>query len=460
MKLALLVLATVAGLVAVSAVREDVSADVHGKRYLFDSVKYSAAKCLDGSPAGVYARANLLPAHETDWIIMFEGGGECVTRMGCTKRANTTLGSSREWPEVRGFYGMQDHRETQNPEFYAWNQLLVPYCSGDLFLGLDKAPNDRAYGLQFSGFHGVTAAVDFALRTTSLWNARRVIITGESAGGIAAVAVADAIKKQIEDFVAAETAQSEALAVSVGLGSGVSTSSPLTVGLESLAASVGLPSSTGAFSASTAVAATKEYYLVPIAGSYFNGEVVYTGPEPRPGAYIPWAWKDLQKYATLWNAFLPAACVAAHAAEPWRCIFSEASYPTVSMPVFAVQAQTDAVVVSLHAGVPQVWLPADQSPRPCFNQLQVCPAPVAEYLVGWTERMRAALKPVTSRTLPGAGAFFASCFLHTEFSATAPKIGGLSHRPAVKAWLDAKAQGDHVHMDNCADGEIFCGQCK
>jgi hypothetical protein len=328
--------------------------------------------------------------------------------------------------------------------------ILVPYCSGDLFLGQDDAANERAYGLQFSGSRIVSAIVDAAARNLGLLDAARVIVSGASAGGIGAVAQADRVSDQLSSLqqTAALAASSPAAAAAVAALD--PTLRPLRV----------RPSPVRAVSPRFARADTK-FYLIPIAGSYFDGSVTYNGTAPAPVPFIPWSFADLAKYSALWNAAVPERCAAARPQDPWACIFSVASYPTMQTPFFAVQAQTDAIVVSLHAGLPEVWNPPSQTPpRPCFNTMDPCPAEPLEYLIGWSERMYTALSPVLDGTYPAAGAFFSACLLHTEFESKKPLIKGKNYLQAAWAWVATDATGRHVHIDNCQPGEIFCGQCS
>lgn len=57
------------------------------------------------------------------------------------------------WATFRSSYGLQACTADVNPDFHDWNHVYIPYCSGDLFLGMDEDVSERAWGLRFSGYH-------------------------------------------------------------------------------------------------------------------------------------------------------------------------------------------------------------------------------------------------------------------------------------------------------------------
>jgi len=248
--------------------------------YLFNTTKSTApefkyARCLDGSSAGFYFRpasTNLLP-QATQWLIHLQGGGECVTKTSCTSRSKTDLGSSKNWrPTTRPGFLLNGNTE-QNPNFSASNHIYIPYCSGDLFLGQDTEQNDRAYGLQFSGIHIVNATITYALDYLGMASATVIVISGDSAGGIGAVATADMIQDKIARYLQAQ-------------------------------GRITIP----------------RVVVAPIAGSYFNNYFAYEPKQPddpKQIAYIPWSYNDLKRYQALWNAFVPERCAALRPSDPW-----------------------------------------------------------------------------------------------------------------------------------------------
>ena len=52
---------------------------------------------MTGTPGGYYMRQG---AATDSWLIHLEGGGWCVSHADCVCRAQTEIGSSKDWPQV------------------------------------------------------------------------------------------------------------------------------------------------------------------------------------------------------------------------------------------------------------------------------------------------------------------------------------------------------------------------
>jgi O-palmitoleoyl-L-serine hydrolase len=98
----------------------------------------SAARCLDGSPAGLY----FAPGQQSDkFVIYFEGGGLCrgdglaETLEYCYKRSKTNLGSSLNYSAERSFDGMTYISAIARNPFHDWNRVFIPYCDGGVHQG-------------------------------------------------------------------------------------------------------------------------------------------------------------------------------------------------------------------------------------------------------------------------------------------------------------------------------------
>jgi len=262
---------------------------------------YSNARCLDGSQGGYYYRAGK-GENTSKFVILLQGGGECVTKDSCTERAGTALGSSKFFKKTMNLKGIQGdgrgHKtgEQNNPDFGTWTQIFIPYCSGDLHMGQATSPSNTTWGLQFSGHMIVKAVIEESIKQYKLDKARAVIFSGESAGGLGCFANMDFVRETLP--------------------------------------------------------AVKKFAAVPIGGFYFSNEQPYTGPGAKQ--FIPWSFASLKAYYSLWDAFVPTACAqdSATADEPWKCMFAVASYKTLKTPIFVVEAQTDKVVMPLHDGLP------------------------------------------------------------------------------------------------------------
>lgn len=96
---------------------------------LHDAIFSHGARCLDGSPPGVYVR-DTHPGNP--YIIAQSGGGWCYNETDCYDRSLTALGSSNSWPTTRYGTGLEDDNCTNNPTFCSFNVALLPYCDGNV----------------------------------------------------------------------------------------------------------------------------------------------------------------------------------------------------------------------------------------------------------------------------------------------------------------------------------------
>jgi hypothetical protein len=94
------------------------------------------ANCLDGSAAGYY----FSPGASDSYVIFMEGGGACWSNSGpfsCWTRYNTSLGSSKNWPETYTQNNNFFWRNCSgNPLFCNATYAYVPYCTGDVHAGM------------------------------------------------------------------------------------------------------------------------------------------------------------------------------------------------------------------------------------------------------------------------------------------------------------------------------------
>ncbi|HVW27545.1 MAG TPA: pectin acetylesterase-family hydrolase [Polyangiaceae bacterium] len=164
------------------------------------------AVCRDGSATGLYIHKGT-----ADKLVIFlEGGGACSSGNFCgfnpasvntvlAGTGETVLGSAagtgpgRQQP---GVYtdathmgapaGMFDFTKADNP-FKDWNQVYIPYCTGDVFFGTKK--NATVPGstdtYQFVGYNDMKLFIG-RLVPTFKDKVSRVVLTGSSAGGFGA----------------------------------------------------------------------------------------------------------------------------------------------------------------------------------------------------------------------------------------------------------------------------------
>ena len=106
------------------------------RRYMSDS----DAVCNDNSRATFFIGVQ----SSNKWILFFESGGFCASLVDCNKRYlnenSTVLMTSTLMPEEVIGRDLLSSSQTENPSFYNYRHVLVPYCSSDLWLGQRTNP--------------------------------------------------------------------------------------------------------------------------------------------------------------------------------------------------------------------------------------------------------------------------------------------------------------------------------
>lgn len=188
--------------------------------------------------------------------------------------------------------------------------------------------------------------------------------------------------------------------------------------------------------------------IVSIAGFYFYA-YPYTGVNHTSSAladFRPQAWPATYK---LWQSYADEDCVQDKqktTGDPWACLLSNYSRPYVSSPAFIAEAQTDEVVTTAHD-----WLPFSYRHSP----------PEQAYLGQWQANMTQALsafvldKPPT----PQYGAFFPSCFIHTDFNTTSPLINGWSYLDALGSWYFNRTTAAAATSDSDSAPWVLADDC-
>ncbi|KAI3901249.1 hypothetical protein MKW92_040969 [Papaver armeniacum] len=133
--------------------------------------------CLDGSSPGYH----------------FSKGFDSVE--SCTLRKGTALGSSKLMFRRVPFTGIFSSNEPQNPDFFNWNKVKIRYCDGASFAGNQNEPESGS-GLFFGG-QLIWDAVMEELLSLGLATARQALLSGCSAGGLAALIHCDAFHEML-----------------------------------------------------------------------------------------------------------------------------------------------------------------------------------------------------------------------------------------------------------------------
>lgn len=163
------------------------------------------AICNDNSRATFYIGTKA----SKKWIVYFESGRFCSSFADCNRRYlsknSTMLMTSKMLPDRVTGRDFLSASSSENPAFFQYNHVLVPYCSSDLWLGLKTNPNkpfsfvNDSFVDNFS-FRGQTifrSVFADLLQHHDLADAEEIILAGSSAGGIGVLNHADWVLKHV-----------------------------------------------------------------------------------------------------------------------------------------------------------------------------------------------------------------------------------------------------------------------
>ncbi len=147
-------------------------------------------QCSDGSEFSFWVRE----ANPDKVVFFFQGGGGCFSAETCAPDSGLYNTKVDEGPTGEG--GIFDFADTRNP-FSEYSVVYVPYCTGDVHIG--NAIKEYAPGLtiQHKGYVNGTAALDHLAATFP--DATEVVVTGESAGSMAAPLYAGLVSDRLPD---------------------------------------------------------------------------------------------------------------------------------------------------------------------------------------------------------------------------------------------------------------------
>jgi hypothetical protein len=350
------------------------------------------ARCLDGSQAGYYYQSSVVGGpyddkhHHHKWVIHLNGGGECDNEEACMAQTTSKLGSSKYFNEkenANGWYLASDDQNS-NPDFYQWNHVFNPYCSQDLHSGQRKEADDSTFGLYFSGHNILVSILDDLDRYANLTHATEIILSGVSAGGLGMWMNVDYIRQRYP-----------------------------------------LAKVTG----------------VSIAGYYFYA-TYYDGPDATaPGGMADFRESAWPATYELYQAYVNKDCEKANGGGYGApsCMIANVSHPYVKSRVFAVQSQTDQVVLTGHDCWPEDYM--DDEPE-------------KEFMKEWHNNMTIALDPLMDIYDTQWGVFAAACYTHTNFNHENPKVNGLSYVDAFHNFYYSRVNTDpsiYKVSDDCGE---------
>ena len=178
-------------------------------------VVLSDVVCNDGSPAVAFVRAALDPVHAADFVLQLDGGAFCDSAEGCAARwcgqgPYDARDMSSTWRKTRvSLQGLA----SSNPgnAFAGWNQVFVPYCSSDMWMGQRRdvplEGGDVAFRIHFEGARIVDAVLegleaglasdDGEETLPPIATADQVLFAGLSAGGLGVQTHLDAVAERL-----------------------------------------------------------------------------------------------------------------------------------------------------------------------------------------------------------------------------------------------------------------------
>eukprot|EP00035_Acanthoeca_spectabilis_P012237 m.217978 g.217978 ORF g.217978 m.217978 type:complete len:430 (-) comp15566_c0_seq1:2100-3389(-) len=188
---------------------------------LTDAVTTHGARCLDGSPQRLWLQLASHPANASKWYFHFMGGAWCKSEEECIDRAYDPTkcyrGSSnvscfnangdkepgvdfnqtmdfRDVPAINGARwggGLLISDPTTNPLTHDWNKVEIVYCDGGSYSGNNETVGRVSFGgidnrpLYYRGQRNLEAAIDYLATEHGMDAASHLVVSGDSAGGLA-----------------------------------------------------------------------------------------------------------------------------------------------------------------------------------------------------------------------------------------------------------------------------------
>lgn len=367
----------------------------------------NGAVCLDGSPGAYYVKWGS-GADVNKWIVHINGGGWCTDPKDCFGRSLTSLGSSSSYAPTADFGGFDMLNITieRNPDFYQYTSVFVMYCDGASLAGNADQPTVyngtqlwfRGYRILQAVFNNLLAANPQPGGGPSLSDATNIILTGNSAGGLATYLHADTVASWLPK--------------------------------------------------------TADFRAIPEVGFFLDAESV-----DGTNGYTPMYQNVAAMQNITTGAFeqVNPACMAALPPDSrWQCFMAEFTYPFIKTPIFIQNSKLDNWQLRniLAADVPSCTpqsceLHADTGMVNCASAPATNCTPT-EFIAfqGYAVQFMSALSQSLASNVNAFngvnGGLITSCDLHDHMIGggwNKIMVGGKSMREIVTPWMQGKAPG-------------------
>eukprot|EP00754_Rhynchopus_humris_P014953 Rhum_TRINITY_DN14421_c0_g1::Rhum_TRINITY_DN14421_c0_g1_i5::g.88020::m.88020/K19882/NOTUM; O-palmitoleoyl-L-serine hydrolase len=391
------------------------------KHLMADKVA-GGAVCLDGSPSGFFF-ANGTGSHTKDWVIYFQGGGWCYDERDCFHRSKTDLGSSLGWGDFVDGDGIRSQNCKDNPAFCEFNWVYVGYCDGNSFSG------DRTEPIVVDGAHVwsrghriVDAVIDTLYEQYGLRDAESLLVSGCSAGGLAAYLHADYVNARV---------------------------SALAPGLTRVKAA-------------------------PVSGFFLDHTNV------KGVDVYPTQMKYVFEMTNATNGVNSDCIAAMPAGEEWKCNMAPHTYPYIKTPIMVLNSAMDSWQSTCILGSATVPNFPNQtgaenglcSAVPGYNKClrdpeTECSAGQVPAVNSYIDSFMASMRAAPTFTKPGNGAFIHSCHLHCESETRAfsrIEIDGVRMRDALALWWRdpvTSPAANHTYLPcHLKEGDVSDRRCN